>query len=180
MNKWGGPLDKQQWISKDDGSSRYTWIPESPHAGCLGPRGTAAAQTGRPKPLPVSSHSALDNRLKTLGKVLGPGVFGLLFTSGLHRLWPNVQLLSGRSTWRVTGGDDIVGAEALLREARHGYPTPLPSAGRPLRGGPQSSPGRGCSGGTKSLEKSGRAGGTRAPVVSAPTAGSPPFCYTSA
>lgn len=133
-----------------------------------------------PEPLPVSSHSALDNRLKTLGKVLGPGVFGLLFTSGLHRLWPNVQLLSGRSTWRVTGGDDIVGAEALLREARHGYPTPLPSAGRPLRGGPQSSPGRGCSGGTKSLEKSGRAGGTRAPVVSAPTAGSPPFCYTSA
>ena len=73
-----------------------------------------------------------------------------------------------------------MGAEALLREARHGYPTPLPSAGRPLRGGPQSSPGRGCSGGTKSLEKSGRAGGTRAPVVLAPTAGFPPFCYTSA
>ena len=49
MNKWGGPLDKQQWISKDDGSSRYTWIPESPHAGCLGPQGTAAGQTGRPR-----------------------------------------------------------------------------------------------------------------------------------
>lgn len=156
MNKWGGPLDKQQWISKDDGSSRYTWIPESPHAGCLGPQGTAAGQTGRPR----ASSRLLSFRFgqQTKDWVLGPGVFGLLFTSGLHRLWPNVQLLSGRSTWRVTGGDDIVGAEALLREARHGYPTPLPSAGRPLRGGPQSSPGRGCSGGTKSLEKSGRAG----------------------
>ena len=89
-----------------------------------------------PEPLPVSSHSILDNRLKTLGKVLGPGVFGLLFTSGLHRLWPNVQLFSGRSAWRLTGGGDTVDADALLREGK-GTDTPHPS---PVLEGPSVAP----------------------------------------
>ena len=133
-----------------------------------------------PEPLPVSSHSVLDNRLKTLGKVLGPGVFGLLFTSGLHRLWPNVQLFSGRSAWRLTGGGDIVDADALLREGK-GTDTPHPS---PVLEGPSVAPAvpfrQGVLWGYEESGEVREGGGTRAPVVSAPTAGFPPFCYTSA
>ena len=49
MNKWGGPLDKGQWISRMTAVLGTPGSQNPLHAGCLGPRGMATGQTGRPR-----------------------------------------------------------------------------------------------------------------------------------